>query len=56
MHRRYGKAFRRAHELRAEARRALLLAEETARLLTGGLTGGQPSPHEMDGAGGADHT
>ncbi|MFI0037501.1 N-6 DNA methylase [Streptomyces mutabilis] len=44
--RRYGEAFRHVHELRAEARRATRLAEETARLLAGGLTGGQllPSP------------
>ncbi|WP_406499196.1 N-6 DNA methylase [Streptomyces sp. NBC_00846] len=38
--RRYGEAFRRVHELRAEARRATELAERTARLLAGGLTGG----------------
>ncbi|WP_225077832.1 N-6 DNA methylase [Streptomyces sp. CoT10] len=42
--RRYGEAFRRVHELRAEARRATRLAEETARLLSGGLTGGQLLP------------
>ncbi|MFM9453402.1 N-6 DNA methylase [Streptomyces europaeiscabiei] len=42
--RRYGEAFRRVHELRAEARRAAGLAEETARLLSGGLTGGQLLP------------
>jgi hypothetical protein len=42
--RRYGEAFRHVHELRAEARRATLLAEETARLLAGGLTGGQLLP------------
>ncbi|MFF7837469.1 N-6 DNA methylase [Streptomyces ossamyceticus] len=42
--RRYGEAFRRVHELRAEARRATRLAEETARLLAGGLTGGQLLP------------
>ncbi|MDT0608695.1 N-6 DNA methylase [Streptomyces lancefieldiae] len=44
--RRYGEAFRHVHELRAEAQRATRLAEETARLLAGGLTGGQllPSP------------
>ncbi|MFB6875122.1 N-6 DNA methylase [Streptomyces sp. NPDC056323] len=44
--RRYGEAFHRVHELRAEALRATELAEQTARLLTGGLTGGGlvPSP------------
>ncbi|KNE82707.1 N-6 DNA methylase [Streptomyces fradiae] len=42
--RRYGEAFRHVHELRAEARRADRLAEETARLLSGGLTGGQLLP------------
>ncbi|MFD0227778.1 N-6 DNA methylase [Streptomyces hirsutus] len=42
--RRYGEAFRRVHELRAEAQRATRLAEETARLLSGGLTGGQLLP------------
>ncbi|WP_234328053.1 N-6 DNA methylase [Streptomyces sp. NRRL S-37] len=42
--RRYGEAFRQVHALRAEARRAALLAEETARLLAGGLTGGQLLP------------
>jgi hypothetical protein len=42
--RRYGEAFRRVHELRAEAQRATRLAEETARLLAGGLTGGQLLP------------
>ncbi|MGW2893165.1 N-6 DNA methylase [Streptomyces sp. NPDC001212] len=42
--RRYGEAFRHVHELRAEAQRATLLAEETARLLAGGLTGGQLLP------------
>ncbi|MGW5201565.1 N-6 DNA methylase [Streptomyces spiralis] len=44
--RRYGEAFRHVHELRAEARRATLLAEETARLLAGGLTGGQLLPSQ----------
>ncbi|WP_405463623.1 N-6 DNA methylase [Streptomyces jietaisiensis] len=44
--RRYGEAFRRVHELRAEAQRATRLAEETARLLAGGLTGGQLLPTE----------
>ncbi|MEU5521949.1 N-6 DNA methylase [Streptomyces sp. NPDC047860] len=42
--RRYGDAFRHVHALRAEARRATRLAEETARLLAGGLTGGQLLP------------
>ncbi|MFF5546519.1 N-6 DNA methylase [Streptomyces olivaceoviridis] len=42
--RRYGEAFRRVYELRAEAQRATRLAEETARLLSGGLTGGQLLP------------
>ncbi|MGW7170895.1 N-6 DNA methylase [Streptomyces sp. NPDC054884] len=42
--RRYGEAFRHVHDLRAEARRATLLAEQTARLLAGGLTGGQLLP------------
>ncbi|KUO06168.1 N-6 DNA methylase [Streptomyces caeruleatus] len=42
--RRYGEAFRHVHELRAGARRATGLAEETARLLAGGLTGGQLLP------------
>jgi len=42
--RRYGEAFRRVHELRVEARRATHLAEETARLLAGGLTGGALLP------------
>ncbi|MFJ3653031.1 N-6 DNA methylase [Streptomyces nigra] len=42
--RRYGEAFRYVHELREEARRATLLAQETARLLAGGLTGGQLLP------------
>ncbi|MFE7615578.1 N-6 DNA methylase [Streptomyces sp. NPDC057496] len=44
--RRYGEAFRHLHELRAQARHATELAEQTARLLAGGLTGGGlvPSP------------
>ncbi|MGW3719095.1 N-6 DNA methylase [Streptomyces sp. NPDC005133] len=42
--RRYGEAFRHVHALRADARRATRLAEETARLLSGGLTGGQLLP------------
>ncbi|MGW5971247.1 N-6 DNA methylase [Streptomyces sp. NPDC055186] len=50
---RYGEAFRRVHELRAEAQRATRLAEETARLLAGGLTGGQllPSGRTPDARG-----
>ncbi|MFC4500205.1 MULTISPECIES: N-6 DNA methylase [Streptomyces] len=52
--RRYGEAFRRVHALRAEAKKAARLAEETAGLLAGGLTGGAlipPSPGSelMDG-------
>ncbi|WP_404788322.1 N-6 DNA methylase [Streptomyces pristinaespiralis] len=47
--RRYGEAFRHVHALRAEARRATRLAEETARLLAGGLTGGQLLPSPGDG-------
>ncbi|MEW2623977.1 N-6 DNA methylase [Streptomyces sp. NPDC048106] len=42
--RRYGEAFRRVHELRAAALRAARLAEDAARLLSGGLTGGQLLP------------
>ncbi|MER5727126.1 N-6 DNA methylase [Streptomyces sp. NPDC002138] len=42
--RRYGEAFRHVHELRTRARRAAWLAEETAALLTGGLTGGALIP------------
>jgi SAM-dependent methyltransferase/phage terminase Nu1 subunit (DNA packaging protein) len=42
--RRYGDAFRHVYELLVEARRATRLAEETARLLAGGLTGGQLLP------------
>ncbi|MFE6698414.1 N-6 DNA methylase [Streptomyces sp. NPDC057718] len=38
--RRYGEAFRRVNELRAEARHAAELAERMAGLLAGGLTGG----------------
>ncbi|UPT45787.1 MULTISPECIES: N-6 DNA methylase [Streptomyces] len=38
--RRYGEAFRRVNELRVEARHATELAERTAGLLAGGLTGG----------------
>lgn len=51
--RRYGEAFRRAHALRAEAARATELAEETARLLVGGLTGGGLVPSAPAGAGGS---
>ncbi|MFF6802908.1 N-6 DNA methylase [Streptomyces sp. NPDC012616] len=52
--RRYGEAFRHVHELRAEARRATRLAEATARLLAGGLTGGQLLPgRDGDGDGAA---
>ncbi|MGW5202003.1 N-6 DNA methylase [Streptomyces spiralis] len=50
--RRYGEAFRRVHELRAEAQRATRLAEETARLLSGGLTGGQLLPARENGSAG----
>ncbi|WP_371775140.1 N-6 DNA methylase [Streptomyces sp. NBC_01438] len=51
--RRYGEAFRRVHTLRAEAARATALADETAHLLAGGLTGGGlipslPSPPAKD--------
>ncbi|PPS88073.1 N-6 DNA methylase [Streptomyces sp. MH60] len=47
--RRYGEAFRHVHGLRAEAQRATRLAEETAGLLVGGLTGGQLLPSPGDG-------
>ncbi|MFF0206080.1 N-6 DNA methylase [Streptomyces sp. NPDC005017] len=50
--RRYGEAFRHVHELRAEARRATRLAEETAALLAGGLTGGQLLPRDTAEPGG----
>ncbi|MGW5713819.1 N-6 DNA methylase [Streptomyces olivaceus] len=50
--RRYGEAFRRVHELRGEAQRATRLAEETARLLAGGLTGGQLLPSREQNRGG----
>ncbi|MGA5583522.1 N-6 DNA methylase [Streptomyces thermodiastaticus] len=49
--RRYGEAFRRVHALRAEAQRATRLAEQTARLLAGGLTGGQLLPTGEPAAG-----
>ncbi|MFF5473922.1 N-6 DNA methylase [Streptomyces achromogenes] len=42
--RRYGEAFRHVEALRDQARRARDLAEETARLVSGGLTGGQLVP------------
>ncbi|MFE0250960.1 N-6 DNA methylase [Streptomyces sp. NPDC059010] len=42
----YGEAFRRVQELRLQASRAARLAEETARLLGGGLTGGGLVPGE----------
>ncbi|MFB7330086.1 N-6 DNA methylase [Streptomyces adustus] len=46
--RRYGEVFRHVEALREQARRAQDLAEETARLVSGGLTGGQlvPDPTE----------
>ncbi|MFF6947476.1 N-6 DNA methylase [Streptomyces iakyrus] len=53
--RQYGEAFRHVHALRAEARRATLLAEETARLLAGGLTGGQLLPAREAAEGDAVH-
>ncbi|MFV2119495.1 SAM-dependent methyltransferase, partial [Streptomyces sp. Act-28] len=43
--RRYGEAFRHVEALRAEVRRTTELAEETTRLLSDGLTGGQLLPH-----------
>ncbi|MGQ4338297.1 N-6 DNA methylase [[Kitasatospora] papulosa] len=49
--RRYGEAFRRVHALRTEAARATELAEETARLLVGGLTGGGLVPTTPAAAG-----
>ncbi|GAA1425431.1 N-6 DNA methylase [Streptomyces thermospinosisporus] len=48
--RRYGEAFRHVHALRREAQRATRLAEETALLLAGGLTGGQLLPSEAEAA------
>ncbi|WP_370421867.1 N-6 DNA methylase [Streptomyces sp. QH1-20] len=42
--RRYGEAFRNVHGLRARARQAARLAEQTAALLTDGLTGGALLP------------
>ncbi|TLQ48156.1 SAM-dependent methyltransferase [Streptomyces marianii] len=44
--RRYGEAFRHVHRLRARARQAARLAEETAALLADGLTGGALLPTE----------
>ncbi|MFD9290046.1 N-6 DNA methylase [Streptomyces sp. NPDC060030] len=55
--RRYGEAFRRVHALRTEAARATELAEETARLLVGGLTGGglvPSAPAAADGGASAE--
>ncbi|MEU9360753.1 N-6 DNA methylase [Streptomyces sp. NPDC048301] len=58
--RRYGEAFRHVHTLRAEAAGATTLADETARLLAGGLTGGgliptpAPTPDENQGASGTE--
>ncbi|MCD9900895.1 N-6 DNA methylase [Streptomyces sp. MT29] len=53
--RRYGEAFRRVNELRAAARHAAELAEETAGLLAGGLTGGGLVPPQgADGQSPAD--
>ncbi|MFD9235755.1 N-6 DNA methylase [[Kitasatospora] papulosa] len=52
----YGEAFRRVHALRTEAARATELAEQTARLLVGGLTGGglvPSAPAAADSGGGA---
>ncbi|MFJ5557313.1 N-6 DNA methylase [Streptomyces sp. NPDC093250] len=42
--RRYGEAFRHVEALREQARRARDLAEETVRLVSGGLTAGQLTP------------
>ncbi|MFE6101794.1 N-6 DNA methylase [Streptomyces laurentii] len=52
--RRYGEAFRRVHDLRARARHAARLAEETATLLAGGLTGGALLPPRAPAVGDAD--
>ncbi|MEU6097654.1 N-6 DNA methylase [Streptomyces sp. NPDC047079] len=46
--RRYGQAFRHVATLRDQARRAEELAEETARLVADGLTGGQLVPQEPE--------
>ncbi|NKY13552.1 N-6 DNA methylase [Streptomyces somaliensis DSM 40738] len=43
--RRYGEAFRHVEALREQARRARDLAEDAARLVSAGLTGGQLVPH-----------
>ncbi|MET7499909.1 N-6 DNA methylase [Streptomyces microflavus] len=57
--RRYGEAFRRVNELRAAARHATELAERTAGLLAGGLTGGgllpPPGPDGSSPAGTPTH-
>ncbi|GLF94657.1 N-6 DNA methylase [Streptomyces yaizuensis] len=52
--RRYGEAFLHIHELRARARRAALLAEETAALLAAGLTGGALLPPTSTSTASAD--
>ncbi|WP_228040040.1 N-6 DNA methylase [Streptomyces chromofuscus] len=46
--RRYGEAFRHVAALREQSRRAEELAEETARLVADGLTGGQLVPSEPE--------
>ena len=46
--RRYGQAFRRLYELRAAAEQAGRLAEEAARTLGAGLTGGALLPPDPD--------
>ncbi|MZF57905.1 N-6 DNA methylase [Streptomyces sp. SID5594] len=51
--RRYGEAFRHVHGLRARARQAARLAEETAALLTDGLTGGALLPATATAGAGA---
>ncbi|MFF9489083.1 N-6 DNA methylase [Streptomyces sp. NPDC014676] len=45
--RRYGEAFRHVEALRQQARHTRDLAEETARLVSGGLTGGQLVPQPI---------
>ncbi|MFF2924405.1 N-6 DNA methylase [Streptomyces celluloflavus] len=52
--RRYGQAFRHVHGLRARAQQAARLAEETAALLTGGLTGGALLPARAPAGASAD--
>jgi hypothetical protein len=47
--RRYGRAFRRLHAMRAAADRTARLAEETARTLCAGLTGGALLPPTVEG-------